>query len=134
MIIFYVLGSHCRSSSSNSSSSSSGKLFELFVGALPGAQKEPVNFADALESESSCLSLKAQRELALGALSFLRGYMSGEKNSFLKDSYTATIGGRPILPLFTRGSVYFGTLIACDQVYFGAHMSLGPGALFSGAP
>ena len=37
----------------------------------------------------------------------------------------ATVGGRPILPLFTRGSVYFITLIACDQVFYGAHMVSG---------
>ena len=39
-------------------------------------------------------------------------HVSGETKSFLKDSYRATIGGRPILPLFTRGSVYVKTLIA----------------------
>ena len=40
-----------------------------------------------------------------------QAHMGAVKNSVLKDSYRATIGGRPILPLFTRGSAYFGTLI-----------------------
>ena len=50
---------------------------------------------------------------------------AANKNSVLKDSYRATIGGRPNLPLFARGSVYFRTLIACDQVYFGAQVRSG---------
>ena len=49
-------------------------------------------------------------------------HMGAVKNLVLKNSYRATIGGRPIFPLFTRGSAYIKTLIACDRVFFGAHM------------
>ena len=50
--------------------------------------------------------------------------MNGERNSVLKGSYRATIGYRPILPLFTRGSVYFKTLIACEYFFYAAQMSV----------
>ena len=51
-------------------------------------------------------------------------HIGAEINSVLKDSYRATIGGRPIFALFTRGSAYFKTLIACDRVFFGAQLTI----------
>ena len=48
--------------------------------------------------------------------------MSAETNRSLRIAIRATIGGRPISPLFTRGSAYFETLIACECFFFVAHV------------
>ena len=63
--------------------------FLLVLSALQGAQayfNRAVNLPPRMDAHSLII------------------HMSGEINSALKDSYRATIGGRPILPLFTRGS------------------------------